>query len=77
METQGFKWTAEICNAYLFSYPFISNQGHAAEKDNLATEASRSTQASSVPSGRKPSHQDQPAIPPAPQTSSAASFLIR
>ncbi|KAI7799421.1 putative kinesin-like protein KIF26A [Triplophysa rosa] len=59
----------------------IRSLGHAAEKESLATEASRSNQASSASSvsssGRKPSHQDQPAIPPAPQTSSATSFLLR
>ncbi|XP_048062506.1 kinesin-like protein KIF26A isoform X1 [Megalobrama amblycephala] len=51
------------------------------EKDSLATLASRSSQASAVPlvspSGHKPTHHDQPAIPPAPQTSSAASFFLR
>ncbi|CAM4693560.1 unnamed protein product [Leuciscus chuanchicus] len=50
------------------------------EKDSLATVASRSSQASAVPlvsPGHKPTHHDQPAIPPAPQTSSAASFFLR
>ncbi|KAL1253702.1 hypothetical protein QQF64_015931 [Cirrhinus molitorella] len=50
------------------------------EKDSLATVASRSSQASAVPlvspSGHKPTHHDQPAIPPVPQTSSAASFFL-
>ncbi|XP_056115769.1 kinesin-like protein KIF26A [Rhinichthys klamathensis goyatoka] len=51
------------------------------EKDSLATVASRSSQASAVPlvspSGHKLTHHGQPAIPPAPQTSSAASFFLR
>ncbi|XP_050995355.1 LOW QUALITY PROTEIN: kinesin-like protein KIF26A [Labeo rohita] len=51
------------------------------EKDSLAIVASKSGQASAVPlvspSGHKPTHHDQPAIPPAPQTSSAASFFLR
>ncbi|XP_073672580.1 kinesin-like protein KIF26A [Garra rufa] len=52
-----------------------------AEKDSLATVASRSSLASGIPlvspSGHKPTHHDRPAIPPAPQTSSAASFFLR
>ncbi|XP_016111538.1 kinesin-like protein KIF26A [Sinocyclocheilus grahami] len=51
------------------------------EKDSLATIASRSIQTSAVPlvspSEHKPSHHDQPAIPAAPQTSTAASFFLR
>ncbi|XP_016372165.1 kinesin-like protein KIF26A [Sinocyclocheilus rhinocerous] len=51
------------------------------EKDSSATVASRSSKASAVPlvspSGHKPIHNDQPAIPPVPQTSSAASFFLR
>ncbi|XP_052441657.1 kinesin-like protein KIF26A isoform X1 [Carassius gibelio] len=45
------------------------------------TIASRSSQTSAVPlvspSGQKPSHHDHPAIPAAPQTSTAASFFLR
>ncbi|XP_051511866.1 kinesin-like protein KIF26A [Myxocyprinus asiaticus] len=55
--------------------------GHTSEKDILVNEASRSSQASAVhlvsSSEHKPNQQDQPAIPPVPQTSSAASFFLR
>ncbi|XP_051501465.1 kinesin-like protein KIF26A isoform X2 [Myxocyprinus asiaticus] len=55
--------------------------GHTLEKDSLVSEASRSSQASAVhsesSSEHKPSNQDQPAILPVPQTSSAVSFFLR
>nr|XP_055042324.1 kinesin-like protein KIF26A isoform X2 [Misgurnus anguillicaudatus] len=57
----------------------IRSLGHSV--NSLAADSSKSSQASALStvssSGNKPSHHDKPAIPVAPQTSSAASFLLR
>ncbi|XP_051954786.1 kinesin-like protein KIF26A [Xyrauchen texanus] len=62
-------------------FHILVSVGQTSEKDILVNEASRSTQASAVhsvsSSEHKPNQQDQPAIPPVPQTSSAASFFHR
>ncbi|XP_065113014.1 kinesin-like protein KIF26A isoform X1 [Paramisgurnus dabryanus] len=59
----------------------IRSLGHSVEKDSLGADSSRPSPASALStvssSGRKPPHHDKPAIPVAPQTSSAASFLLR
>lgn len=51
------------------------------DKDSLTPVSTKSIQTTAVPlvspSSQKPAHYDQPAVPPAAQTSSAASFFLR